>query len=69
MYDLDVKTLNRGLVNAVKLVVAVRRMVKPGRGEYLELRELEREIRAAAAECQRVLHLVECDGARPLIIG
>ena len=69
MYDIDLEKMNLGLVKAVKLVGAVRRMLD-WKGEVRKVVEdLEREIREAAAECQRVLDLVEADGDRPLLGG
>ena len=69
MYDIDLEKMNRGLLKAVKLVSAVRRMLD-WKGEVrVVVEDLEREVRAAAAECQRVLELVEADENRPLING
>lgn len=69
MYELDLKKLNATLVKAIKLAVATRRVIgKDGEG-YSEIQDIEREIREAAAECQRVLLLVEADGSRPLLTG
>ncbi len=69
MYDLDLKKLNGSLVKAIGLSVATRRMIGKGRDGYEEIQDIEREIREAAAECQRVLGLVEADADRPLING
>lgn len=67
MYDLDLPKLNRSLVKCVKLIVAVRRVIGKQAPIYPEVDCLEREIRAAAAECQRVLELIEADANRPLL--
>lgn len=69
MYDFDLKKLNATLVKALRVTVAARRMIGKGRTGYIALEEIELEIREAAAECQRVLKLVEADLSRPLIIG
>lgn len=67
MYEIDLVKMNRGLVKAVKLVSAVRRMLD-WKGEVRKVVvDLEREIREAAAECQRVLALVKEDENRPLL--
>lgn len=69
MYELDLKKVNGSLVEAIKLAVAIRRMIgKDGEG-YSGIQDIEREMREAAAECQRVLELVEADENRPLITG
>ncbi|MBA7661584.1 hypothetical protein ES703_69604 [subsurface metagenome] len=69
MYDLDLKKVNGSLMKALKLVVATRRLIGKGGDGYENIWEIEREIREAGAECQRVLELVEADGDRPLISG
>ena len=69
MYDLDLEKLNRSLVKSVKLIVAVRRMLSPEDAGLVEVGDLEREIREAASECQRVLGLVDADAHRPVITG
>ena len=69
MYDIDLVKLNRSLVKAVRLAVACRKMIGPRGDGCNEILDLEREIRAGAAECQRVLELVEADADRPLISG
>ena len=69
MYDLDLVKVNHSLVKALKLAVATRRLIgKAGEG-YSGIQDIEREIREAAAECQRVLGLVEADADRPLSSG
>lgn len=67
MYNLDLKKLNSSLVKSIKLCVAVRRHLGKGAVEYSGMMDVEREIREAAAECQRVLGLVEADADRPLL--
>ncbi len=69
IYELDLVKVNRSMVNAVKLCVAVRRSLGKDAVEYSYIQDLEREVRAAAAECQRVLELVEADENRPLASG
>lgn len=69
MYDFDLAKVNHGLVKALKLVVAARRMIGPRGDGCNEILDLEREIREVAAECQRVLDLAKADGDRPLING
>lgn len=67
MYEIDLEKMNRGLVKAVKLAGAVRRMLD-WKGEVRKVVvDLEREIREAAAECQRVLELAKEDKNRPLL--
>lgn len=67
MYDLDLDRVNRSLVLALKLAVSTRRMIGKGSPGYEAVMGIEREIREAAGECQRVLGLVEADADRPLI--
>ena len=69
MYDIDLLKMNHGLVKALQVTVAARRMIGKGNTGYIAVQEIESEIRAAAAECQRVLVLVEADGNRPLLTG
>lgn len=69
MYDIDLVKMNRGLVKAVRLVVAVRKYFGKEAADDAGCGDLEREIREAAGECQRVLGLVEADANRPLIGG
>lgn len=69
MYNLDLKKVNRGLVEALKLAVVLRRTIGKGGEGYEKAQDLEREIREAAAECQRVLELIKADANRPLITG
>lgn len=67
MYDLDVEKVNSTLVKALKLAVGARRLIGKSGAGYSEIQDIEREIREAAAECQRVLGLVAADAERPLI--
>ncbi len=69
MYELDLVKINRSMVKAVRLCVAIRRFFGKDAVHHAEFMELERGIREAAAECQRVLELVEADENRPLING
>lgn len=69
MYELDLVKLNGSLVKAVRLCVAIRQFFGKEAVEHAHFMDLEREIRDAAAECQRVLALVEADENRPLIPG
>lgn len=69
MYDLDLEKINHVLVKAIKLTVACRRMVGPTSDICPDLMNIEREIREAAAECQRVLGLAASDADRPLLSG
>lgn len=69
MYNLDLEKVNRSLVLALKLTVAVRRMIGKGGPGYETTQDIEREIREAAGECQRVLELAKADANRPLISG
>lgn len=67
VYDIDLEMVNRSLVKALKLTLASRLLVGKGRDGYEDLMDIEREVREAAVECQRVLELVEADENRPLI--
>lgn len=69
MYDLKVGEINHALVKSIGITVAARRMVGKDSEVYEDLQNLEREVRGAAAECQRVLALIDADGKRPLISG
>ncbi len=69
MYDLKLLMVNRSLVKAIKIVVAARRMVGKNSEVFEDLVNIEREVREAAGECQRVLKLIEADAKRPLISG
>ncbi len=69
MYDLDLEKVNHSLVEAIKLVGPVKRLIGKGMPGYETVQDIDREIREAAAECQRVLELIEADGNRPLITG
>lgn len=69
MYDIDLEKLNRALVKSVRLCVALRRRFGEVNADKAVFMDLEREIRDAAGECQRVLGLVEADADRPLLEG
>jgi len=69
MYELDLVKLNGSLVKAVRWCVAIRRFFGKEAVEHAHFMDLEREIREAAAECQRVIELVKTDANRPLISG
>ncbi len=69
MYDLKLLMINRSLVKAVGILVAARRMVGKDSEVYEDLQNIEREVRDAAGECQRVLKLIKADGERSLISG
>ncbi len=69
MYDLDLVKVNKSLVKAIRVTVAARRMIGKGMTGYIALLEIEREIRDAAAECQRVLECIKQDGKRLLVTG
>ena len=56
-------------MKAIKLSGAVRRLIGPRGDGCNEIRDLDRELRDAAAECQRVLELVEADANRPPVTG
>ncbi len=67
MYEVDLMKVNCSLIKALKLTVAVRRMLGKGSSGYECIQDIEREIREAAEECQRVLGLVVADARRLLI--
>ncbi len=69
MYDLKLGDINHALVISIKLTVACRRMVGRKAEIYDDLLDLERAMRDAASECQRVLELIKADVAGPLISG
>ena len=69
MYELDLVKVNRALVKAVKLAVATRRVIGKDNEAYSGIQDIEREVREAAGECQRVLELFEADANRPLLGG
>ncbi len=68
MYDLNLAKVNRGLTDAIKVVGAIRRMVGPNSDIKNELQDMDRELRAAAGECQRVLALIIEDQNRGLLV-
>ncbi len=67
MYDLRLGAINRALVKAIKLNAACRRMVGPKSEALSDLVAIDLEVRAAAAECQRVLALITIDLDRPML--
>ena len=67
MYDLKLGEINHALCKALQLLVACKKLVPRGSPGYDDLQDIDREIRGAAAECQRVLKLMEQDAKRPLI--
>lgn len=69
MYDLNLLAVNHALVKSIKMCVAVRRMLGPKSDAAGDVQDIERELREAAAECQRVLELIKVDGERPLLSG
>jgi len=69
MIKFDVTSTRVVAVRAVNLVVAVRRYVKPMGLDTQELRDMERDFRAAAGELQRVEKAMAGDENRPLISG
>lgn len=69
MYDLKLGEVNHALVKGIQIIVAARWMVGKDSEVYEDLQDIEREIRQAAGECQRVLALIEADGNRPLFRG
>ena len=69
MYDMDVEKLNKALVKSVRLCVALRQHFGQAAVDRADFMDLEREIREAAGECQRVLKLVKADAERTLLEG
>lgn len=69
MYDLKLGDINHALVKAIGIVVAARRMVGKDSEVYGDLLDIEREVREAASECQRVLKLIKADAERAPISG
>ena len=68
MYDLNLTKVNKILCDSIRLVAAIRRMVGPNSDIKDELMDMNRELREAAAECQRVAKLIKEDVERPLMI-
>lgn len=67
MYDFKIGMVNHALVKAVQLIGCCRRMVDRKSDVYADLTDIDREVREAARECQRVLDLIEADVNRPLV--
>ncbi len=53
MFELDIKNVRVALVRSVRLVVAVRNMLRPMGLEFSEVQDLEREFRERAGEVQK----------------
>lgn len=68
MYNLDLVKVNHALVKSVQLVAAVRRLLGPKSDVKEELNEMSRELRWAAAECQRMLKHIKEKGSRLLLV-
>ncbi len=69
MYDLKLGEINHALVKAIGILGACKRMVGRKSDVYPDLEDIDREVREAAAECQRVLKLIKADADRPLTSG
>ncbi len=69
MYNVNVLMVNRALIKAMLLNAACRRMVGRKGEVYEDLVNMEREIREAAEECQRVIRLIKADGNRRVLEG
>lgn len=67
MYGFDLIKLNRTLIGSIKLVGACQRLLGPKSDVKDHLGDLNRELREAASECQRVLKLIERDNGRLLL--
>lgn len=67
MYNLDVVKLNCSLIKSIKILVATKRMIGKGEEGYSALQDIERELRDAVGECQRVIIAMNADAYRPLI--
>lgn len=68
MHNLDLVKVNHALIVSIKLVGACRRMVGPKSDINNELIDINRELREAAAECQRVLVFMEEKRSRFLLV-
>lgn len=53
MFELDVKKVRVALVKSVRMVVAVRNMLRPMGLEFSEVQDLEREFREEAGKVQQ----------------
>lgn len=69
MYNLDLAKVNHCLVIAIKLNAAVRRMVGPNSDIKDEIIDMDRELREAASECQRVIKCMAADKGREATLG
>ncbi len=69
MIKFDITSTRVVMVQALGLVVAVRRFFKPMGLDTRDLRDMERDFRAAASELQRVEKAMAEDQNRPLING
>ncbi len=69
MYDLNLLMINHSLVKSIQIVEAAKRMVGKRADVWVDLNDIGREVREAAAECQRVLELIRLDGERALCDG
>ena len=68
MHNLDLVKVNHALLVSIGLVGACRRMVGPNSDIKDELKDMSRELRFAAAECQRVLKFMEENRSRLLLV-
>jgi len=69
VYDLKLAMVNHSLVKAIQMIAACKRMVGPKSEAFPDLVDIDREVRAGASECQRVLALIDEDGKRPVLNG
>lgn len=53
MFELDIKSVRVALVKSVRVIVAVRQMMRPLGLEFVEVQDLEREFRQQAGEVQK----------------
>lgn len=68
MHNLDLVAVNHALVQSIKMLAAVRRMLGPNSDVKDEVREMDRELRLAAAECQRIIKYMAEKNSRLLLV-
>ena len=68
MHNLDLVKVNKALVDSIGLLAAVRRLLGPNSDAKDELLDMNRELRLAAAECQRILDYMKEQRSRLLLV-
>ncbi len=68
MHNLDLVKVNHCLVQSIQMLAAVRLLVGPNSEIKNEILDMNRELRAAAAECQRVIKFMEERKSKLLLV-